>query len=233
MKKANKGAVPGRQELQAIVKERVTKQEARSPSRAEPDAALKALHEELVDAARAYRKGPSQQRQGVCDAIAAVLEFLKGQGFSDAILEPLKRPAFAIVDLCRQNRADPLFAEKRKTTKPMRSMQEAILQGHLAALASQWLECDNETEGGPRAKLSRAARALSGRYFGKLDEKSISSAINYQRQSNHHPLLYQAFEQMECALRSEADAAGGGTQGGRLAVITQVKILNLSGDRQS
>tara|TARA_R110000868_G_scaffold361248_1_gene623233 strand:+ start:1336 stop:2037 length:702 start_codon:yes stop_codon:yes gene_type:complete len=228
MKKPNNSDVPGQQELQAIINERVAKQDTRSRPSTKSDAALKALHKDLVEAARAFREGPSQQRQGVCDAVVAVLEFLKGQGFSDSTLEPLKRPLWALASLSEQNLPDPLFAEKRKKSKSKRSMTDAIRQGHLAAFAGLWLECDDQGGGGRRVRLGRAARALSGAYFGNLDETSVNSAITYQRQNDHHPLIYGAFEKMKDVLMAEANAVGGGIDGIRLALVTQIKILNLS-----
>lgn len=222
----------GRGDLQAIVDRHFVEQFARNPSEADPASGLDQLHERLSVVARVYEEGPSTQRQAVSEAILSVAEFLKEQGFSDDTLTPLMRVVWAFANLRDQNRPDPLFTEKRAPTKAKRSMEDAIRQGHLAAFATVWLNSQKTGEGDRSTKLGRGARQLSGYHFGKLSGKALSNAMNYQRQTEHHELLYQAFEQMMGVLTIESDAVGGGEEGLRLALKTQINALNLKAKRQ-
>jgi hypothetical protein len=107
-------------------------------------------------------------------------------------------------------------------------MENAVQQGHLAALADAWLKShprqDDELE---PARLNRAARQMSGEYFGTLDGSKLSSAISYQRQNGHHELVYRSYEQMSAVLTDEKTSAGGGQNGLRVAIAVQIEALNI------
>lgn len=217
---------PSKQEVRTLVGEGLGELYERSPASVDCLAGLDRLHGQLVDAAQAYETGPKQQRQAICDSIIATTDFLKGQGFTNETLVPLNRVLWAIVNLTTQNNPDPLFCEKPQKTKPQRSMENAVQQGHLAALADAWLVCSARDEGDDAAKLERAARHLSGANFGTVDGAKLQSARSYQRQDGHHELVYRSYEQMTDVLTAEAAAAGGGEAGLRMAVQVQIDALN-------
>lgn len=223
---------PSQAQVRELVGEHVAQLYARAAADADPEHGLDELHDQLVEAARAYEEGPMQQRQAVCDSIMAVEEFLKGQGFSGATLVPLNRVVWALVDLCKQNHPDPLFCEKPFKTKGRRTLAGAVRQGQLAALAEAWIESASADEGDEAAMLDRAGRHMSGRHFGRLDRAALSSARTYQRQPGHPDLLYESFRQMREALVAEADAVGGGIEGLRMAISVQINALNTKAEMQ-
>ena len=221
---------PSIDQVRALVGDHVAEQYNRD--RSEPNDAneLQKLHKVLVSAAQTYEAGPKRQREAICDAVIAVTDFLRVHGFSSATLTPLSRVVWSIADLCEQNRPDPLFCEKPKKTKPRRSMQDAVRQGHLAALADAWLESRASAESDEAAELARAARYMSGTYFGSLTATGLLSARSYQRQPEQHGLVYSSFEQMKAVLATEATCAGGGAAGIRLAIEVQISALNAKAD---
>jgi hypothetical protein len=207
------GTYPSREQVRSIVGDHLSQQYTRSSAVADARTELDRLHSQLVDAARAYESGPETQRQAVCET-----------------LEPLSRVVVAIVDLCNQNRPDPLFSEKPKSGKGKRSLMEAVRQGQCAALAKAWLDChaSDEVPGAP--SLASAARRMSGKHFGTLTEKMLNSSLTYQRQSGHHDLIYKSYAQMGDALKTEAIAAGGGLRGLRAAIDVQIDALNAAAE---
>lgn len=217
---------PSKREVRALVGEQVAEQYARGVGEVDPSPGLDRLHELLVHAAQEYEAGPEKQRQAICDSIIAITDLLKDQGFSGATLLPLNRVLRSIVELNGLNRTDPLFCEKPKRTKPRRSMEDAIRQGHLAALADAWIISRTSDEGDESAKLERAARRMSGAYFGKLDGAKLISAKSYQRQMGQHDLVGLAFEQMKKALSAQANSSGDGASGLRNALEVQIDALN-------
>lgn len=217
---------PSKEQVRSIVEDDITEQYTREESRL-TRTALDRLHLQLVDAAKIYESEPTNQRQAVCDALIATSEFLEKQGFNDATLVPLSRVIVAMVDLCRQNRPDPLFCEKLKVGKPRRSLEDSIRQGHLAALADAWLEAYSNDEGGTNKRLARAARHMSGKHFGKVTREMLGSARSYQRQTGHNALVYDSHKQMKDVLNAEAKVAGGGECGLRTAIDVQIKALNI------
>lgn len=219
-------SIPSKAEVRDLVSEHRAELYARGAPEADLVDTLRQLHDQLVLSAEAHEAGPQQQRQAVCDAIMAVSEFLKGQGFSAATLVPLNRVVWAVVDLCQQNHPDPLFCEKPSNTKPRRNLADAVRQGHLAAIADAWLASASDEEGEEAAILERAARHMSGLHFGTLDRAALSSARSYQRKTGQNELLHKSFEQMSSALAEEATAAGGGKRGLRAAILAQINALN-------
>lgn len=216
---------PSTEEVSSIVSEQASEKYVRR--KVDPTGTgLDELHGRLVDAAKAYAAGPQLQRQAVCDAIIATSGYLEREGFSDATLIPLNRVLWAIVELCEQNRPDPLFCEKPKAGKSRRSLEESTRQGHLAALADLWLEANSNGEGQNNAKLKTAARQIKGLYFGTVTPTMLESARSYQRQHGHSELLYDSYTQMKDALIKEAKEAGGGKEGLRTAIDVQIKALN-------
>lgn len=224
--------IPSQAEVRDLVREHMDELYARGAPDADPIDALGQLHDQLVLAAGAYEVGPQQQRQAVCDAIMAVSEFLKGQGFGAATMVPLNRVVWAIVDLCQHNHPDPLFCEKRSNTKPRRNLADAVRQGHAAAIADAWLASASDDEGDEAAVLERAARHMSGHHFGKLDRAALSSARTYQRKTGQNELVYKSFEQMSGTLAAEAKVAGGGKRGLRAAIMAQLNALNAKAELQ-
>lgn len=223
---------PSKAEVRELVSEHLAELHARDDPEADPLHALDQLHDQLAMAARTYEAGPKQQRQAVCDAIMAVSEFLKGQGFSTATMVPLNRVKWAIVDLCQHNHPDPLFCEKPSNTKPRRDLADAVRQGHLAAIADAWLASASDKEGDESTILDRAARYMSGLHFGALDRAALSSARSYQRKTGQNELVYESYEQMKRALAEEAKVAGGEKRGLRAAILAQLNALNVKAELQ-
>lgn len=217
---------PTQAQIDKLIDAHVADRYVRHECEQDPLVGLENLHDDLVRAARAYEVGPSEQRDAVCEAIIAVTNFLKGQGFGLPALAPLRRVHHAIFDLCRNNHPDPLFSEKMKPGKSCRDMKDAVRQGQLAALADCWLRAHADGEGGEDQKLNRAARALSGAHFGKLEGKALQNARSYTRQAGPDALLTKVYIQMFEKLESEADSVGGGAQGRQLAIATLLKFLN-------
>lgn len=217
---------PSTEEIRNLVSQSDKERFDRGHNVADPMIGLDELHRQLVDAARAYEAGPQNQRQAICDSIMAVSAFFEGQGFGSATMVPLSRVVWAIVDLCEHNHPDPLFCEKPKKSKPRRDMENAVRQGHLAALADFWLKSCAVDVREEKAKLQQGARLMSGPHFGMLDGKMLSSARSYQRQIGQPDLVYQSYEQMSALLQSEADALDCKPEGFRIAVETQIKALN-------
>lgn len=224
---------PSTAQVREIVSEHIAELAARGQPETDAEQGLHELHRQLVMAAQDYQVGPLRQRQAVCDAIMAVSEFLKGQGFSGATMVPLSRVVWAIVDLCQQNHPDPLFCEKRSKAKPRRNLTDAVLRGQMAAIADAWLASALGDEGDEASMLDRAARHMSGVHFGTLDRAALNSARTYQRQIGHNELVYKSYEQMRDALAAEADAVGGGFAGLRAAVLAQIKALNIKKEMQN
>lgn len=222
-------SVPTSEQVRAIVDDQVSAQYVRGEA-GHTLTALEKLHAQLVEAAKGYELGPQMQRQAVCDAVMATSDFLTTQGFSDATMVPLNRVAWALVDLCKQNRPDPLFCEKLKSVKPKRGLEESIRQGHLAALANAWLDANPDGDIGENSKLDRAARHISGSHFGAISRAMLKSAMSYQRQIGHNDLIYASYNQMKVALDEEAKIAGGGEIGLRTAIHVQLKALNAKAD---
>lgn len=217
---------PSNEQIDRQVRDKVAVRYDRGPCDVEPSAGLDRLHDQLVEAARAYDAGPQNQREAVCDGIMAVNEYLKGQGFGSAARAPLNRVLRAIVDLCKQNHPDPLFCEKPQKTKPRRNLESAFRQGQLAAFADAWLRSCAVDEGDEATKLERAARRLSGPHFGNVDGATLSSARSYQRQAGQHDLVYRSYEQMAAVLEADEIIAGPGASGLRIAIEMQIKAMN-------
>lgn len=227
-------SIPRQAQVQEIVRDVLDQSHDLGEAEANSEQGLDELHAQLVEAARSYEAGPKQQRQAVCDAIIAVTEFLEGQGFSYATLIPLNRVVRAVTEVCKLNQPDPLFCEKPTKTKGKRKLAESVRQGHLAALADAWLKSGSADEGGEAAALKRAARRISGRYFGTVDSVDLRSARNYQRQSQSHELLSKAYVQMRdiLAAEAEADVADGCAIGLRSAILIQLEALNAKAEIQ-
>lgn len=218
---------PSTEQIREIVKDHIGEQYTRNDS-LPTSTVLNDLHAKLVEAAKAYESGPPMQRQAVCDAIVATSDFLRRQGFSDSTLVPLDRVVWSIVDLCNQNQPDPLFCSKVTKTKPKRSMKDAILLGHLAALVDTWLEAyprEGEEED-VAERLKRAAREMSGIYFGQLSCKNLESAQRLKRAAQEGDVITRAYDQMVIVIKTESNAAGGGRAGQKTAVRVQIKALN-------
>lgn len=223
---------PSRAQVRQLVSEHFAELHVRAAPEADPLQALDQLHDQLVVAAGDYEAGPQQQRQAVCDAVMAISQFLKGQGFSSATLVPLSRIVWAIVDVCQHNYPDPLFCEKRSSTKPRRNLANAVRQGQLAAIADAWLASASDDEGGEAAMLDRAARHLSGIHFGTLDRTALRSARTYQLQTGQNELVYKSYEQMKNALAAEARVLGDDPASLRAAIFAQINALNAKAELQ-
>lgn len=223
---------PTKAEVRQLVSEHLAEQYVRGASSVDPSIGLERLHELLTQSAQAYETGPSQQREAICETVIAVSDFLKGQGFGVATLAPLSRVVRSIVELCNQNRPDPLFCERPKRITPSRRLDDAVRQGHLAALADAWLKSYSNEEGGRVKTLERAARQMSGAHFGTLSKTMLNTAMTYQRQEGHHELVYLSFQQMQAALAAEASLAGGGKDGLRTALLAQIDALNAKAQLQ-
>lgn len=219
---------PSKEQVRTVVRNYLSEGFTRSCNLGATPNELDQLHHLLVLAAQAYRTGPKQQRQAVADAVIATSEFLHAQGFSRDTLVPLTRVVRAITEVCEQNLPDPLFCEKPRRAKPRRGMADAVRQGQLAAIADAWLTSHADDEGDEAAKLERAARLMSGKYFGTLHGTLLRSARSYQRQTGQHPLVYQTYEQVSEGLSLEAGSAGGGSHGLRLAIEIEIAALNES-----
>jgi hypothetical protein len=217
---------PSKTEVRSIVIDHISYQYTRKPTVADTTTQLERLHENLVEAARSYEIGPKQQREAVGSAVRSVSEFLNSQGFSTQTLAPLHRVSQALVEICQQNRPDPLFSEKPKKGKSQRGLADAIRQGRLAAFADAWLECHSTDEGTIPVRLARAARRMTGPYFGDVSKTMLDTARSYQRQTGNNPLIYNSYKQMKDALEAEARVAGGGMEGHRIAIEVQIDALN-------
>jgi len=230
MNEGSKRIIPLKRARQEIVQQHREEQYARQRVDADPLAELALLHDALAGFSKAYETGPAAQRQAICDSIIAVAAFLRSQGYSDRTLMPINRVVGAIAEICNQNRPDPLFCEKKARTKPKRSMQNAILLGHLAAFADAWLRADLKGSDPESVKLKRASKRLSGNYFGQLEVKKLKSAMSYQRQPGHQALLYDAYRQMQGVLEVEASHVGGDEAGLMMAIEVQIDSLNEQAD---
>lgn len=218
---------PTKKQLRSLVNDHVLQQYTRGQYELDPVVELDALHKILVETAKAYESDPASQRQLVCDAVMAISDFLKGQGFSIATLTPMNRILGALVDLSKQNRPDPLFCAKREKLKPRRSAEDSIRQGHLAAFADAWLQLHTRNGSSEQKTLKLGAQRMSGAYFGKLEHTDLRNAKSYQRQTGQHDLLYSSYEQMSKALDVEAKHAGGDKAGLQIALELQIDALNL------
>lgn len=217
---------PTRDEISALVEEHLASQYDRQPITSDPAFALEKLHDHLSSIALNYEKGPVFQRQAVADSVMAIAEFLSEQGFSSHTLTPFNRIIYALTDLCDQNRPDPLFCEKPKKTKPRRSLEEALRSGQLAALSEAWLRAYSEMPIDMATKLNNAARRMSGAHFGRLDATALSTALSYQRQTDHPEILYSAFEKMKAQLEQDAKELAAEGNGLKAAIEIQLDALN-------
>lgn len=156
-------------------------------------AALQVLHDRLADDARLYEHDDLQdQRDAVADALLAVSDFLKAQGFSSATLSPLLRPVAALAER-ENNSIDLMFAERPRAGRPKATLSDHERTGILAALAEGWLQT-NESDARTQAeKLADAARKMKGKWFGKVTRAQLETARELVRQeARDHPAVCHA-----------------------------------------
>ena len=139
--------------------------------------ALDRLHEILVYNARLY-EGPLQaKRDAVVNSIQAVRDYLADQGFAPATLEPINRPALALIER-ESNRSDPLFGRARAGA-PKRSLALEHRTGAMAAIADQWLRLRPDLGLKQADKLRPLKRKLSGAFFGSVSDANIKEHANW------------------------------------------------------
>ncbi len=141
---------------------------ARGPATVEVGNAIVALDFRLVDNATLYLRGNLQeQRDSVADSLMAVEKFLTDLGLSKLSLEPLMRPVLALVER-ENNTIDPLFAERARSGKPKRTLNQLNRMGILAALADTWLDAHANEGLSHVILLGKAQRTFKGRWFKNL-----------------------------------------------------------------
>lgn len=135
-----------------------------------------------------------RQRQAVMSALFAVTDFLAAQAFPPEILFPLMRPAIALAE--RENNAiDALFAQRPRGGRPKATIDELERVGILAAFANAWLLIHEHDGRDQRAKLSVAAREMSGGWFGDVSRAKLKAAREMVSQEGpSHPSVIVAGE---------------------------------------
>ena len=167
----------------------------RGPSTGPLNWGLHTLHNQLSAAAAHYRRSDLQgQRDAVADAAFAVERFLRSQGFNAATLEPLMRPALALVER-EKNRLDLMFCERKRGGAPSRSIDDYCKIGATAALAEAWLTCHSDKVEKTDAKLKRFCRFVAGPWLGDLSLAKVKAAREMvsQEAKDHPAVRWAAF----------------------------------------
>lgn len=188
--------------------------------------ALTVLHGELALAARNYKTTDLQrQRDSVVEASFAVQRFLKSRGFNEAIVEPFMRPALALIER-ENNRLDPLFCERVRSSRPSRSFEDHSRIGAIAALAEAWLEFHKQQDLKVPQKIERLIRQISGPWFGDLTVGRVTAARELvSREAKDHPAVTWA------GLYREHIELAKNLGGMEVAIKTVARSLNRHGDR--
>ena len=166
---------------------------ARGPAKVEAGSALDALNLRLADNAALYLHGNLQnQRDAVADSLLAVEGFLADQGIARLALLPLLRPVEALVER-EKNTIDPLFAERVRDGKPMRTLDRLNRIGILAALADAWLDTHAGDGRSQKLLLDEARRTFAGRWFKNLTRARLKTARDLvSQEAADHPAVEQA-----------------------------------------
>lgn len=160
---------------------------------------ISVLRDQLTLCATLYEnENLERQRQAIFSALFAVTDFLEIQNFPPEVLLPLMRPAIALAEL-QDNIVDPLFAQHERGGRPKASMSDHERAGIMAAFANAWLHIHKSDPLDQRAKLSAAARAMRGGWFGEVNRAKLKSARDMVSQgAKDHPsaIVAKEFEQL-------------------------------------
>jgi hypothetical protein len=135
-----------------------------------------------------------RQRQAIFSALFAVTDFLKANDFPPETLLVLMRPAIALAQL-QDNIVEPLFAERARGGRPKLGIDDFERAGILAAFTNAWLHIHRNEPIEQHAKLSAAARAMRGGWFGDVDRAKLKSARELvSQEARDHPAVIVAAE---------------------------------------
>ncbi|WDF73939.1 hypothetical protein [Novosphingobium sp. KACC 22771] len=148
----------------------------RRPATTDCKLALDELHANLTATSIFYQRSDLEgQRHAVARSIELTIDFLNSQGFPPLILDTLKRVERCLFEI-DDNRRDPLFSAKQKAGRPNRTFADDARASVLVVLANLWLMATEEEEGTQESKLKRAARAMTGTWFGSVSYNELKSA---------------------------------------------------------
>lgn len=183
---------PSEAEFAEIMRDAVAKRYMRQRSTGGRVAALEDLHSRLVANAQLYVCDDIQdQRDAVADALIAVVDFLKAQGFTAATLSPLMRPVAALVER-ENNSIDLMFAQRPRSGRPKNSLADHERNGILAALAEGWLRACEDDDRPQSDKLAEASRKMNGKWFGSVSRAQLETARELvSQEASDHPAVEQ------------------------------------------
>lgn len=201
----------------------------RQPFRVDPVVALDLLHARLVEEAMSYESAAiATQRDAVYVSIAAVHEFLTGQGFSAPTLAPLSRALEALAAV-EQGNVDEAFCPSRAGGRPSKSLPLMLRHGVLAALAEQWLKINKGSPHRQTILLASAAREMKGPWFGNITGGQLKKYREIAMQSGPEDPTRMRYEQALRAMEMFAAKLGSGEK----AFHRMIAFQNEMPDEQS
>lgn len=173
---------------------------------------LEKLRARLATSAAFYQTESLEfQRKAVLGALFAVQDFLEAQDFPPETLQPILRPALALMER-EHNNLDQMFAQRARAGRPRATLDRQERTGVLASFANAWLRIHHSDMRPQGSKLRDAATTLRGGWFGDVTAASLKSAREtVSQEANNHPAVVIAsvfddlFEQA-FAIASEDDA---------------------------
>jgi hypothetical protein len=154
---------------------------------------LERLRSRLAISATLYQTETLElQRKAVLEALFAVHDFLEAQDFPPETLQPVLRPALALMER-ENNNLDQMFAQRARGGRPKATMDHQERTGILAAFANAWLRM-HRSDGRPQAsKLRDAARTLRGGWFGEVTAANLKMARDtVSQEASGHPAVVLA-----------------------------------------
>lgn len=151
---------------------------------------LERLRSRLAISATLYQADALEfQRKAVLEALFAVSDFLEAQDFPPETLQPVLRPALALMER-ENNNVDQMFAQRARAGRPKATMNRQERTGILAAFANAWLRM-HRSDGRPQAeKLRDAARTLRGGWFGEVSAANLKMARDtVSQEASKHPAV--------------------------------------------
>jgi hypothetical protein len=135
-------------------------------------------------------------------------------------LQPILRPVEALVER-ENNTLDPMFAERKRKSRPKRTLDMHNRNGILAALADAWLEAHADDDRKQNLLLVEAARAFQGPWFKGVTHAKLKTARDLvSQEATDHPSVEQA-------KRTRADIARATELYGlKNAITIMVRYLN-------